>query len=252
MIDTHAHLDLEYYDNIEDVIKKMEGHIIIVSGVDRKTNEHVLHLTKKYKNIYGTIGIHPENIATIQEEDFLFLEQHILDDKIVGIGEIGLDYHCDSDRSAQKEVFIRQIHLANRFYKTMVIHSRDAIEDTYNLLKQYKDPSIKVDIHCYSSSLEMARKFLPMQAMFGIGGVVTFKNGRVLKEVVEGLDLKYLLLETDSPFLTPVPFRGMKNEPYNVYYVAQAIAQIKGISLDEVLKQTTKNAIFQFDLPTDL
>ena len=252
MIDTHAHLDLEYYDTIEDVIKKMKDNKIIVSGIDTKTNQHVLDLVKKYKNVYGTIGIHPESVMHVEEEDFLFLENHLNDEKIVGIGEIGLDYHYENDFEKQKEVFIRQIYLANRFHKTMVIHSRDAIEDTYNLLKKYKDEAIKVDIHCYSSSLEMAKRFIPLNAMFGIGGVVTFKNSKVLKEVVEHLPLEYLLLETDSPFLSPEPLRGTKNEPYNILYIAQKIAEIKNISLETVLRQTTLNATYQFDLPTDL
>jgi len=248
MIDTHAHLDMEYYDNIEEVIKKMGQNIIIVSGIDTNTNKHVLDLVEKYENVYGTIGIHPESVMDVKDEDFLFLEEHIMDEKIVGLGEIGLDYHYENDYERQREVFKRQILLANKYNKTMVIHSRDAIEDTYNFLKQYKNDSVKVDIHCYSSSLEMAKRFIPLNAMFGIGGVVTFKNGKVLKEVVEKIPLEYLLLETDSPFLSPEPLRGTKNEPYNILYVAQKIAEIKEISLENVLKQTTLNAMRQFDL----
>jgi len=248
MIDTHAHLDMEYYDNIEEVIKKMGQNIIIVSGIDTNTNKHVLDLVEKYENVYGTIGIHPESVMDVKDEDFLFLEEHIMDEKIVGLGEIGLDYHYENDYERQREVFKRQILLANKYNKTMVIHSRDAIEDTYNFLKQYKNDSVKVDIHCYSSSFEMAKRFIPLNAMFGIGGVVTFKNGKVLKEVVEKIPLEYLLLETDSPFLSPEPLRGTKNEPYNILYVAQKIAEIKEISLENVLKQTTLNAMRQFDL----
>lgn len=252
MIDTHAHLTTNDYANIEEVINKMENNIIIVSGTNIKDNKEVIELISKYKNLYGTIGIHPTEIDSNYIETLKFIEENLSNPKIVGIGEIGLDYHYECDKDKQKEIFIKQIELANKYNKTMVIHSRDAIKDTYDILKEYKNDNIKINIHCYSSSLEMALKFIELNGMLGIGGVLTFKNNKVLKEVVENIDLKYLLLETDSPYLSPEPFRGTKNEPYNIIYVAKKIAELKNISIEEVLKVTTNNAISQFDLDVDL
>lgn len=250
MIDTHAHLVLSEYTltEIEEVIKKMNNNIIIVSGTNNIDNKEVIELVNKYDNVYGTLGIHPTEIDNINDDIFNFIEDNLNNFKIVAIGEVGLDYHYECDKEKQKEVFIKQIKLANKYKKTLVIHSRDAVKDTYDLLKKYKDEDIKIDIHCFSSSLEMAKEFIKLNGMIGIGGVLTFKNSTNLKNVVENIDLDYLLLETDSPYLSPEPFRGKKNEPYNVYYVAKKIAEIKNVSLEEVLRVTTNNAIFQFDL----
>ena len=145
----------------------------------------------------------------------------------------------------QKELLTKQLDLAQKYNKCVLIHSRDAINDTYEILKNYK---IKMDIHCFSGSLEMANKFIELGAILGIGGVVTFKNSKKLQEVVTNVDLKHLVLETDSRYLAPEPLRGTKNEPYNVYYVAKKIAELKGITIDEVLSQTTINACQQFDI----
>ena len=250
MIDTHAHLVLSEYTliEIEKVIKKMNDNIIIVSGTNNIDNKEVIELVNKYDNVYGTLGIHPTEIDNINDDIFNFIEDNLNNFKIVAIGEVGLDYHYECDKEKQKEVFIKQIKLANKYKKTLVIHSRDAVKDTYDLLKKYKDEDIKIDIHCFSSSLEMAKEFIKLNGMIGIGGVLTFKNSANLKNVVENIDLDCLLLETDSPYLSPEPFRGKKNEPYNVYYVAKKIAEIKNVSLEEVLRVTTNNAIFQFDL----
>ena len=240
MIDTHCHLD--EYENIDEIIKHMGNNIIIVSGVDDKTNKQVIEIINKYPNIYGVIGIHPEEIDNINSNSFKIIEENINNPKIVGIGEIGLDYHFIKDNKIkQQEIFIKQIELANKYKKTIVIHSRDSINDTYNILKKYLNT--KAVIHCYSSSLDIK---------LGIGGVVTFKNSKILKEVVENISLDNLLLETDSPYLSPEPLRGKINEPYNIIYVAKKIAKLKNISLEEVLNRTTVNAIEQFDLPIEL
>ena len=166
----------------------------------------------------------------------------------MAIGEIGLDYHYGiEEKELQKQYFKKQLDMARKYRKAVVIHSRDSIEDTYQIMKEYKD--VKMTLHCYSGSVEMAKKFLELNVYFGIGGVVTFKNNRILKEVVKMLPLSRILLETDSPYLTPEPYRGTKNEPKNVLLVAEEIAKIKNITLEEVLKITTENAICQFDLP---
>lgn len=247
MIDTHCHLFKEDYDNLEEIIKKMDGNIMIVSGTNDETNKEVIELINKYPNIYGVIGIHPEEANNYNEESLKFIENNINNPKIVGIGEIGLDYYWQKDnKEAQIDLFIKQINLANKYNKTIVIHSREAINDTYNILKEQL--KTKAIMHCYSSSLEMARKFIDLGIKLGIGGVVTFKNSKTLKEVVENISINDILLETDSPYLTPEPYRGCKNEPYNVLYVASKIAEIKNIQLDDVLEITSMNAKKQFDL----
>lgn len=246
-IDTHCHIFKEYYDNIDEVINEMKDNIIIVSGYSSSSNREVIELVNKYPNVYGTIGLHPEEVNNISDSDFDFIIKNINNDKIVGIGEIGLDYHyIDDNKDLQKDVFIRQLNIARMYNKTVVIHSRDAINDTLNIIKDYKD--LKIVMHCYSSSLEVAKELVKMNVKLGIGGVVTFKNGIKLKEVVENISLDNLLLETDSPYMSPEPLRGKKNKPYNCYIVAEKIAEIKDISLEEVLNVTTFNAINQFDL----
>lgn len=246
-IDTHCHIFKEYYDNIDEVINEMKDNIIIVSGYSSSSNREVIELVNKYPNVYGTIGLHPEEVNNNSDSDFDFIIKNINNDKIVGIGEIGLDYHyIDNNKDLQKNVFIRQLNIARMYNKTVVIHSRDAINDTLNIIKDYKD--LKIVMHCYSSSLEVAKELVKMNVKLGIGGVVTFKNGIKLKEVVENISLDNLLLETDSPYMSPEPLRGKKNKPYNCYIVAEKIAEIKGISLEEVLNATTFNAINQFDL----
>lgn len=247
MIDTHCHLDYEDYDNLEEVINKMGNNIIIVSGASGQGNKNVIELCKKYENIYGTIGIHPEEIDEDIEENLKFVEENINSPKIVGIGEIGLDYYYSKDRKeTQKKYFKKQLEFAKKYKKCVVIHSRDSIEETYEILKE--SGHNKVNIHCFSGSLEMAEKFVKLGYCLGIGGVLTFKNASKLKEVVKNIDLSHLLLETDSPYLTPEPYRGKKNEPYNISFVAQEIAKIKNISQEEVFKITTENAKRQFDL----
>lgn len=249
MIDTHCHLNKEDYENLDQVIKNMGNNIMIVSTASPQDIEEVINLCETHENIYGTIGIHPEFADTYTEDDLKRVEQYLNHPKIVGIGEIGLDYHYTKEnKEKQKELFIKQINLANQYKKTIVIHTRDAILDTYNILETEKDPNIKCDLHCYSGSLEMAKKFINLNATFGIGGVLTFKNEKKLKEIVKELELKYFVLETDSPYLTPEPYRGHTNEPKNIYYVAQKIAELKDKNIEEILEITTKNAIKQFDI----
>lgn len=247
MIDTHCHLSKNDYDNLEEIIKHMDSNIMIASGADRKYNKEVVDLVKKHKNIYGTIGLHPDEATTYTKEDIEFIEKNISNNKIVGIGEIGLDYSREGyNKEAQVILFKKQLEIARKNNLPVVIHSRDAIMDTYNILKEYQD--LKIVLHCYSSSVEMAKEFIKIGAKFGIGGVVTFKNGKKLQEVVKEIPLEYLLLETDSPYLTPEPYRGQKNEPYNITLVAEKIASIKNIEIEEVYKKTTQNAINVYNI----
>ena len=235
MIDTHCHLDC--FDNIEEIVKRMDG-IIITSGYDDKSNKKVLELVEKYENVYGTLGIHPEEVD--KEYDIEFIKKNLEHPKIVAIGEIGLDYYYKEDNKEQQiKVFKEQLNLAQKYKKPIVVHSRDAILDTYNILKEY---NLNGTIHCFSSSLEMAHKFIDLGYKIGVGGVVTFKNGKRLKEVVDGIDLKDILIETDSPYLAPEPYRGTTNEPKYVFYVLKEVSNIKNKSFDEVLQITNKNA----------
>lgn len=246
MIDTHCHIFKEYYDNIDEVIDNMDGYMI-VAGIDDSTNLEVIELANKYDKVFGVIGIQPEEVKKVTPNSYKIIEDNINNPKIVGIGEIGLDYYwTDETKELQLEVFDKMMSIANKYNKPVVIHSREATQDTYNILKKY--PNIKAVLHCYSSSVEMAREFIKMNVMLGIGGVLTFKNSKKLVEVVENIPIEYLLLETDSPYLSPEPFRGKQNKPNNVVSVAQKIAQIKNITEEEVLKITTENAKKQFNL----
>lgn len=243
-VDTHCHLDSRECNDIERVIKNVENNIIIVSGYDDDSNKEVIDLIEKYPNVYGTIGIHPSEVKT---SNLSIIEKYVNHPKVVGIGEIGLDYHYGKeDKELQIDYFKKQIEIARKNNKTVVIHSRNAALDTLEIIAE--NPDVNYVMHCYSYSLEMAKQLLKYHVKFGIGGVLTFKNSKELKKVVESIPLEYLLLETDSPWLSPEPFRGQKNEPKNVILVAQKIAEIKNISLEIVLKITTQNAMCQFNL----
>jgi TatD DNase family protein len=247
IIDTHCHLNKDEYDNLDEVIKRMDG-IMITAGSSDATNIEALEVIGRYDNVYGVLGIHPEEVDNTDENSFKLIEDNINNPKVVGLGEMGLDYYWVKDnKDKQKEVFIRQLELANKYNKTAVIHCRDAIGDCLEIIKRY--PEIKKVMHCYSGSVETAKELIKMNVMLGIGGVVTFAKSDKLKEVIEGIDISYLILETDSPYLSPVPLRGKKNEPANTIYIANKIAEIKGLEPSEVIEITARNAIKQFDLP---
>lgn len=249
IIDTHCHLSKKDYNNLDEVIKNIDG-IIIISGCDDETNREVIEIVNKYETVYGTLGIHPEEIDKLTDNSFEFIERNLNNPKIVAIGEIGLDYYWNKEnKQEQQKVFRKQLEIAKKYNIPVVVHSRDAIEDTYNILKDYK---LKGDIHCFGSSLEMANKFIKLGYKIGIGGVLTFKNSLKLKEVIKNISLDSILLETDSPYLSPEPFRGKKNEPKNVEYVAKKIAELKNISFEEVVDITTSNAKSLFDLEIDM
>ena len=249
LIDTHCHLEEKDYEDLDCIINNMDGYMI-ASGYDDETNLEVIDLVNKYDNVYGVIGIHPEEVDNVTSNSFKIIEDNINNKKIVGIGEIGLDYYYVKDnKDKQIDLFKKQIKLAEKYNKPIVVHSRDAAQDTYNILKNIK---VKCDIHCFSYSLEMSKKFIKLGCRLGIGGVLTFKNSKNLKEVVEKLDLDNFLLETDSPYLTPEPYRGHKNNPNNVILVAKKIAEIKRMNVEEVIDKLNINAIEQFDLDIKL
>ena len=245
LIDTHCHLSYDDYDSLDEVIKNMNG-IMIASGCDDKTNKEVLELVTKYDNVYGTLGIHPSEIDSVTNDSFNIIEKNLSNPKIVGIGEIGLDYYWTKEtKEKQKEILEIQLELANKYNKPVVIHSRDAIKDTYNILKKY---NLKGTIHCFSSSLEMALEFIKLGYKIGVGGTLTFKNSKTIQDIVKQIDIKNILIETDSPYLSPEPLRGKKNVPSNIYYVAKKISELKNIDIEDVINITMSNAISIFDL----
>lgn len=247
--DTHCHLYNEYYEEgIDSIYEKMEQskiNRVVNNGCDAKSNKEVIELLGKYSWMYGAIGIHPESADTYTEEDLKYVEEHINDPKVVAVGEIGLDYYWTKEtRDKQKELFEYQLALAERVNKPVIIHSREATQDTIDILKKYKVTGV---IHSFSGSYETACIYIKMGYLLGINGVITFKNCN-LKDVVEKLDLENIVLETDSPYLTPVPYRGKRNDPSHVWEIAEYIANLKGVSVEELSKETNGNISRCFDI----
>lgn len=246
-IDTHCHLSMEDYLDIDKVIEENKDALvekIVVSGCSRESIEEVMDLKDKYDMVYVTIGYHPEYADTVTESDLDYLKSLLGEKKVVGIGEIGLDYHYTKEnKDKQIWLFEEQLKIADAFNLPVVIHSRDATMDTINILKKYK---VKGIIHCFSGSLETANIYISMGFLLGIGGVVTFKNSK-LKDVVKEVPLESIVLETDSPYLAPVPFRGKINSSKYLEFIANFIADIKNISVEELAEITSKNASSLFD-----
>ena len=247
--DTHCHLYNEYYEEgIDSIYEKMEQskiNRVINNGCDAKSNKEVIELLGKYNWMYGAIGIHPESADTYTKEDLKYVEEHINDPKVVAIGEIGLDYYWTKDnKDKQKELFEYQLALAERVNKPVIIHSREATQDTIDILKKY---NVRGVIHSFSGSYETACIYIKMGFLLGINGVITFKNCN-LKDVVAKLDLGNIVLETDSPYLTPVPYRGKRNDPSHIWEIAEYVANIKGVSLEDISKETNGNIARCFDI----
>ena len=246
IFDTHAHYDDEQFDEDRDVLlnsmlKEGIGGIVNV-GSDIDSWNKIQQLTEKYPFIYGAIGVHPDEVGSLNEEQFERMRQLIQKEKMVAVGEIGLDYYWNKEeQELQKHWFIRQLQLAKEFDKPVIIHSREAAADTMEIMKEYAQ-GLKGVIHCYSYSKEIAYEYIKMGFYLGIGGVVTFKNAKKLKEVVKEIPLEWIVLETDCPYLAPVPNRGQRNSSLNLIYVAEEIAAIKEISYQDVIKQTFENA----------
>ena len=246
MIDSHAHYDDEAFDqDREELLSSVfESGIrkVINVGASMESCKSTLALTEKYDNIYAAIGVHPSDTAELTDEDIEWLKQKSSLEKVVAIGEIGLDYYWDTpDREIQKKWFRRQLLLAKEVKLPVVIHSREAVADTVTIMKECGADTIPVVIHCYSYTKESARDFLDMGYSFGIGGVLTFKNAKKLKEAVAYIPMDRILLETDCPYLAPEPNRGKRNSSLNIPYIVQVMAQIKGISEDEVVRITSEN-----------
>lgn len=250
IINTHSHVNMLKELPAEQAIKNCEDENIriIVPSYDDKSIFEVDELVKKYDNIYGYAGIFPEEVKCFSDKTLSDMENIIKNNpKIIGIGEVGLDYYWDkSFVELQKEVFIKQIEFANEMNLPLNIHCREAFGDTLEILKEYNKNSTVV-MHCYSGSLEFAKECINLGIYIALGGVVTFKNAVKVKEVAKNIPLEYLLLETDDPYLTPVPFRGKENQPVYIKYVAQEIASLREISVEEVASATTQNALKIFN-----
>ncbi len=250
-IDTHSHIFDSAFDNdrLDVINKSLEENVkkLIVVGFDKETNKLALELSNTFNFCYPTVGLHPTSLDDYSDNFFVYLEDLIKNnDNIVGIGECGLDYYWDdSKKELQKLVFLKQIELSIKYNLPLIIHSRDAIGDTLEVLKSVGKP-LKGVMHGYSGSLEMAREFIKLGLKIGIGGVVTFKNAKNVKEVVKELDLSNFILETDCPYLTPTPYRGKRNAPYYIPLIASEIANIKNIDIKEVEEATTNNANLLF------
>lgn len=247
IFETHAHYDDEAFDedreSILNSLKDAGIEYVVNVGSSMETTKKTLELTKKFSFVYGAIGVHPSDTAELNEENLEWLRKAAKFPKVAAIGEIGLDYYWDTPRrQIQKEWFVRQMELAKEVKLPVIIHSRDAAADTYELIKAAGPDEMGGVIHCFSYGKEMAKNYLDWGFYLGIGGVVTFKNARKLKEVVEYAPIEQLLLETDCPYLAPEPNRGKRNSSLNLSYVANEIARIKAIPYEEVIRITEQNA----------
>ncbi|MCR4605890.1 MAG: TatD family hydrolase [Eubacterium sp.] len=254
IIDTHVHYDDKAFDkDREELLSGLSSHdigIVVDIGADIESSKKAVELSKKYDYIYSVIGIHPSETKGITEDDMGILKRLIFE-KTVAVGEIGLDYHWaenEEEKVNQKKWFVRQIKLAKEVGLPIVIHSRDAAEDTMRIVKEEKAYECGGVVHCYSYSPEQAKEYVKMGFYLGVGGVVTYKNGKKLKETVAQTDLSNIVLETDCPYLSPEPHRGKRNDSTNLRFVIQEIAALKGVSEDAVVQATAKNAIKLYNL----
>ncbi|AOZ88629.1 hydrolase TatD [Bacillus xiamenensis] len=247
LFDTHAHLNAEQYkEDLEQVIERAKSEKvekIVVVGFDRPTITRAMELIEAYDFIYAAIGWHPVDAIDLTDEDLAWIKELSQHEKVVAIGEMGLDYYWDkSPKDVQKEVFRRQIALAKEVNLPIIIHNRDATEDVVTILKEEGAAEVGGIMHCFTGSLEIAKACMEMNFYISFGGPVTFKNAKKPKEVVKDIPSDRLLIETDCPYLTPAPFRGKRNEPSYVKYIAEQIAELRDISFEELAELTTENA----------
>lgn len=243
IFDTHAHYDDKAFDddreNVIDMLFKNGVCGVVNQGTDIKTSEFGIKLAGQYDGFYAAVGLHPECLDENSISDLDKIRELAKSEKVVAIGEIGLDYYYDIPKDLQKTIFAKQLELAAELDMPVNIHDREAHGDTLEMLKKYKPKGI---VHCFSGSVEMAKEIVKLGMYIGIGGVVTFKNARKTVEVVENIPLERIVLETDCPYLSPVPFRGKRNDSSMIKYTAQRIAEIKNTTEEEILTITRKNA----------
>lgn len=249
LIDSHCHVLSSEYDNVDEIIKDSINsgvEKIIVNGYDLKTSKEAVELANKYDHVYAAVGIGPSNVTDVNDETYDIISKLAKESKVVAIGEVGLDYYWTTEnKEMQLKVFKTMLKIAKTNNLPVIVHCRKSFLDTYNLLKESGLTGI---IHCYSGSVDMAKRFIKLGFLLGIGGVITFKNAKSLKDVVKAIDINNFSLETDSPYLAPEPYRGKPNTPKNVKLVATEIANIKQVNLDEVIRVTGRSVCSKFDL----
>ncbi|MGC4379262.1 TatD family hydrolase [Fictibacillus sp. Mic-4] len=247
MFDTHAHLNaVQFQEDVEEVIERAlaEGveHIVVV-GFDTETIHGAIKLAENYDFIYAAVGWHPVDAIDMRDEDLNWIEELASHPKVVALGEMGLDYHWDkSPKEVQKEVFRRQIRLAKKVNLPIIIHNREATKDVVDILREEGAKEVGGIMHCFSGSLEVAKECMDMNFYISFGGPVTFKNAKKPKEVAKEVPIDRLLIETDCPYLSPHPFRGKRNEPSYVKYVAEALAELKEMPVEQLIEKTSENA----------
>jgi len=245
LIDTHAHLDFEkFQENLDEILEnaKFVGvEKIIIPGVTLEDTPKIINLIEKYDNLFGAVAVHPSEAKGWQEEYYGILKEHAQHEKIVAIGETGLDYYWDATfKETQQHVFRRHLELAEELNLPVIIHDRESHADILTILKEF--PEVKGVMHCFSGNAEFAEECVKIGYYIALGGPVTFKNAKEAKEVAQKIPLEKLVLETDSPYLAPHPFRGKENDPSKIILVAETIAEIKGLSVEEVGEITSENA----------
>ena len=254
LFDSHAHLNDERFDeDREELISSLNEKgvdLVVNPGACMKTSAESVELANKYDFIYAAVGVHPHDVKDLTEDDTQELKRMAIEnEKVVAIGEIGLDYYYDAEyKELQKKWFKRQIELANELKLPIIIHDRDAHQDTFEIIKNTKSPEIGCVLHCYSGNVELAKEYVKMGCYISIPGTVTFKNNKKTREVAKEIPLEYLLIETDSPYMAPEPHRGKRNDPSFVAFVADKIAQEKGISHENVCEATKENAKRLFNI----
>ena len=246
IFDTHAHYDDDAFDEDRDVLlsgmREQNVEYIVNVGASMASSERSIKLAEKYPFVYAAVGVHPDEVGELDEEKFEKLRGWTTHDKVKAVGEIGLDYYWDKEKhDLQKHWFMRQMELASEVKLPMIVHSREAAKDTLDMVIAAKPLNLSGIIHCYSYSVEQAREYLNMGYYIGIGGVVTFKNAKKLKEVAEYTPLSQIVLETDCPYLAPTPFRGKRNDSSKIAYVAEELAAIKQVPVEEVIRITNEN-----------
>lgn len=246
IVDSHSHIDDEKFDiDREEVVSLFDENkidFIVDPASDVKSSEKIVEIVKKFSRVYGAVGIHPHEVEGVTDDDLKKIYNLSFSNKIVAIGEIGLDYYYDnSPREKQKEIFRKQLEIAKKRNLPVIIHTREAMQDTFDILSEFKGDITGV-MHCYTGSFEMAEKFINLGFYISISGVVTFKNATNVREMAKKIKLDNLLIETDSPYLTPEPNRGKRNESKFVWLVAQKLSELKNIEINNLIYNTNSNA----------
>ena len=249
MFDTHCHVYEEEMSNYKDIIEECSKKNInmIINAVDINSSKTVIYLSKEYNNVYSAVGLNYDTIDSVTRDDLIELEKLIKNEKIVAIGEIGLDFYWTKENKDKQILFFKkQLEIAKKYDLPVIVHARESIQDAYDIIKE--SGVRKGSMHCFSGSIEMAREFIKLGFKIGIDGPITYKNNKKGIELVKELDLSNLLLETDSPYLSPEPNRGKQNSPLNLEFIAKKIADIKGLSIEEVINITNNNVKETFNI----